>query len=88
MKKVCSFCIVFCCILLLVACKSSAAENVEGQINSIGEVTENSFPSIMAAMDAYDKLSERDKAAVSNYDVLVSAADTFDQLLAEVAVAN
>ena len=74
--------ILFCCVLLG-ACKSSAVESVERQIDSIGEISTESFSDIQTAFDAYEDLSDKEKASVSNYEALKTAKDAYDQLVAE-----
>lgn len=48
-------------------------ENVKTLISAIGEVGENSYPSIKSARDAYNALTTEQKASVSNYGVLTQA---------------
>ena len=52
---------------------------VEGLINSIGEVNENSGDAISAARTAYNSLRELDNnIQIANYNVLTKAEDDFD----------
>ena len=48
-------------------------ENVKTLISAIGEVNENSYPSIKAARDAYNELTTEQKSGVSNYGTLTKA---------------
>lgn len=52
-----------------------AVENVIKLIDAIGEVTLDSEEAIHAARDAYDALTEAQKAQVTNYDVLAAAEE-------------
>lgn len=58
-------------------------ESVEKAIRSVGTVTRNSGSQLSAARKKYDSADDAVKAAVSNYDVLVSAEDTYKTLRAE-----
>ena len=51
----------------------AAADIVIGQINAIGTVTLSSEPAIVAARQAYDALTDAQKALVTNYAVLTAA---------------
>ena len=51
----------------------AAADIVIGQINAIGTVTLSSEPAIIAARQAYDALTDAQKALVTNYAVLTAA---------------
>lgn len=70
-------------ILLLTACKNSEVKAVEDQIAAIGEITESSYEKIVTARVAYDNLSEKDKALVSNYSSLEGFEKQYDQLMAD-----
>ena len=56
------------------------AQEVEKLIDAIGTVTEDSAETINAARAAYDALTEKQKALVENYDVLVAAEKTLEEL--------
>ncbi len=58
----------------------SAVEQVEMKIQSIGVVTEDSELAIKTAREAYDALSDAEKAEVRNYDVLVAAEQEYASL--------
>ncbi len=58
-----------------------AAEAVEALINAIGTVTKDSGEKIKAARDAYDKLTDVQKALVGNYKVLTDAEATYAELV-------
>ena len=58
---------------------------VEEKINAIGDVTLESEDAIKAAREAYDALTDEQKALVSNYDVLVAAEARYAQLVDEAA---
>ncbi len=62
---------------------TSAVDSVIGLIDAIGIVTADSADAISAARDAYDLLSDSEKAQVTNYSTLVEAEDAFSRLLAE-----
>ena len=55
----------------------TGVESVENLINKIGTVTIDSENAIKTARDAYDKLSDSDKALVSNYTKLEKAEKDF-----------
>ena len=59
-------------------------ETIEKLIADIGEVTYNSKNAIEAARSGYDALDEKQKNAVSNYDLLVSAEETISTIKAEI----
>lgn len=56
----------------------AAAEPVIGMIDAIGTVTLESTDSIKAARDAYEALTEDQKALVTNVDVLTAAEDRLE----------
>lgn len=58
----------------------SEIDEVEKLIDSIGEVSKDSGDAIKAAEDAFAALSDEQKAAVSNADVLTAARAAFDKL--------
>ena len=70
-------------IFLLTACKNSGVKAVEDQIAAINEITESSYESIVTARVAYEQLSEKDKALVSNYSILEESEKQYDQLMAD-----
>ena len=57
-----------------------AAEEVEKLINAIGTVTNDSEDKIMAACEAYDKLTDEQKALVANLSVLEAAEEKLAQM--------
>ena len=57
-----------------------AADKVISLIGKIGEVSLSSSRSIERAQEAYEKLTDAQKALVSNYDVLTAAIATFEAL--------
>lgn len=69
--------------------KSEATVNAENLIAAIGEVTvggdNDSGAAITAAEEAYNALSDEEKADVENADVLTAARAAYDQLVAEAA---
>ena len=95
MKK--SKCVLLGMMLLasLTACASKEAKNVMEQIDNIGTVSLSSESALENLQAEYEKLSESDKADVTNYEELESAnselhrlqADDFD-LRVEKAVKN
>ena len=64
-------------VLTLCACKSKQAKAVDEQILAIGEVTADSGNAITAAEEAYDALSDKDRAEVENYAVLTAAREQY-----------
>ena len=52
-------------------------------INDIGDVTLESEPKIIKAEEAYNNLSDTQKESVTNYNVLLKARETYDQLFFE-----
>lgn len=68
-------------MLSLTACgKSEAVANVEELISAIGEVSLESKSAIDSAQQAFDALTEEEKAEVENYFVLVESQNSFKQL--------
>lgn len=61
----------------------AAAKAVEALIDAIGPVTPDSGEAIEAAREAYDELTELQKALVSNYDKLVAAEKAYAELTTE-----
>lgn len=61
------------------------ASKVEEQISAIGNVTVFNYKKIYAAREAYDTLTDSQKALVENYSVLNDAERAFASLLAEAA---
>lgn len=53
----------------------TAAKQVEGLINAIGNVTLDSYDDITVAREAYDKLSDNAKTLVENYETLTEAEE-------------
>lgn len=64
---------------------AAAAEPVIKLIDAIGTVTLNSGAKIEAAEEAYGKLTESQKALVTNYQVLVDARTAYDALVQQAA---
>lgn len=59
------------------------AKSVMKLISEIGDVTLDSEDAITIARNAYNALTEDEKAKVENYDVLVAAEKRFDELKAQ-----
>ncbi len=57
-----------------------AADDVIEKINAIGEVTTKSSSKIKRAQKAYDKLTDAQKALVTNYQALVEATAKYEEL--------
>lgn len=57
-----------------------AAREAKALINSIGTVTKDSANAIKAAREAYDSLTDKQKALVPNYDVLTAAEAEYAKL--------
>lgn len=82
MKKAISLMLAFVLCLSLCACgKSEAVKNTEALIDAIGEVTIDSESAILAAEEAYNALSDEEKAVVENYQALCDARASLDELL-------
>lgn len=64
--------------------EEAAAGNVSDLIDKIGEVTLENADAIKAAREAYDALTDEEKALVENYDLLLAA----EALLAELFAAQ
>lgn len=89
MKKVISLVLAIAMCLLLCACgKSEAVLKVEELISAIGEVSLESKSAIESAQEAFNALTEEEKAEVENYSVLVESHDAFKQLEAKEAYEN
>ncbi len=81
MKKIISLILALVMCLSLCACgKSEAVVKVEELISAIGEVSLESKSAIESAQEAFNALSEEEKAEVENYYVLVESHDAFKQL--------
>lgn len=80
MKKAISviLCIAIC--LSLCACKSKEVKAVEAAIEAIGTVTLDSLMAVETAEGLYNALPEEEKAEVENYNTLVVARTTLDDL--------
>ena len=81
MKKVISLVLVLVMCLSLTACKSKEAKNVESLIEAIGEVTLDSETAVISAENAYNALTDEDKAEIENYEILITARSTLDSLI-------
>ena len=82
MKK--AVCLIFSIMMLLAlsACgKSKEAARVDDLILSIGEVSLESNEAIGAAEDAYNALTDKDKADVEHYSDLEEAKSEFEKML-------
>lgn len=74
MKKfLCLFLALGLCLSLCACGKDENVKNVEEMIASIGEVTDENFEVVEAALDAYNELPEDKRDSVENYDVLENA---------------
>ena len=79
MKKLTA--VVLLIILCLSLCACGASKNVssvEGKISAIGRVSLESGPAIIEAEEAFNALTEKEKASVKNYDSLVAARNNYD----------
>jgi len=68
-----------------IAADKAAAEAVDGKINAIGTVTKDSAEAIEAARDAYDALTDAQKAYVTKLDTLTAAEKAYADIQAEIA---
>lgn len=88
MKKIYVTLIVLSTFLLLTACgKTEEAQAVDDMILSIGEISEDSEADILEAELAYNKLTEKDQKSLDNYDLLIEARNSYDQLRADIVIA-
>ena len=60
------------------------SSQVEEAIDNIGAITVNSGDAIQAAREAYDALTDADKAKVDNYQVLTDAESAYQELMKKV----
>lgn len=82
MKRIVALLLVLAMCFSLCACgKSEAVTNVEGLIDAIGEVTAESESVITAAEEAYNALTEEEKAEVENFAVLTAARVAVDEAI-------
>ena len=63
------------------AADQAAADEVKAKIDAIGTVTLDSAAAIANTRDAYDALTDAQKALVTNYDVLLAAEQQLEELL-------
>lgn len=63
--------------------RTKTAEEVIAMIDAIGTVDLSKAGAISAARSAYDKLTDAEKALVTNYNVLVEAEAAYAKLVAE-----
>ena len=90
MKKIRSLIALLLCALMvlsLTGCTSSAVKNTQSLIDAIGEVTAESGEAIIAAEEAYAKLSDKEKESLPNADLLSAAREKLDILLTEDLIA-
>lgn len=74
--------VLMCCVLW--GCgKSEAVKNVEALIDGIGEVTVDSEESIEQAEEAYNALTDEEKAKVENADQLITKREELDAYIAK-----
>ena len=85
MKKAISMAMltIFICCILCGCGKSEAVKNVEALIDGISEVTLESEESIKTAEEAYNALTDKEKAKVENADQLVSKREELDACVAK-----
>ena len=63
--------------------RTKTAEEVIAMIDAIGTVDLSKAGAISAARSAYDKLTDAEKALVTNYNVLVAAEAAYAKLVTE-----
>lgn len=73
MKRFAIVLLVWILCISMVACKSADAKSVDGLIEAIGAVDATSGSVISYVRDAWEMLSEEDRAALDHYDMLLSA---------------
>ena len=76
------------CVVTVVSPDELAAQPVIDQIAAIGTVTKDSKTAIEAARSTYDALTDGQKAAVKNYQVLVDAEAALANILENEAAAQ
>lgn len=81
-KKTISLALVLAMLLSLCACgKSEAVSNVEALIEAIGEVSADSENAVIAAEEAYNALTDKEKEKVENYAALTDARVALNETL-------
>lgn len=84
MKRIVSLIAILAVCVSFCACGTSKeAQKADELILSIGEVTLDSEPSILAAKIYYDTLTDKQKSQVENYSILESAIIVVDSLKKE-----
>lgn len=63
------------------AAKDEAVQNVISMINSLANVALSSSNAIESAEEAYAALTDKQKAAVTNYNLLTNARATYDRVM-------
>ncbi len=88
-KKKILCCVTLVACLLLVACgKSQAAQQVDGLISSIGEVSLESKDAIEEAEGALLALEEKEREQVENEELLIEARSTYNVLHVEKCISD
>lgn len=80
-KKVCCFLLLLSMVLMLAAC--GEVGKVEKQIDALGNISLESNDAINAAQEAFDALSDEDKAKVENVTVLEEAHKQYELAVKE-----
>lgn len=81
MKRIIAILMIAVLAFALAACGADPVKEVQDKIAAIGDVTLNSAEAIKTAQDAYDALSDDDKAKVENVDVLNTAQEKYAKLV-------
>ena len=82
MKKV-TLCFMLIAVFFIAGCgKTDAAKETESLIEQIGEVTISNQAAVDTAKASYESLSEKEQKSIDNFDTLVRAEETLNQLLA------
>ena len=84
MKKFFALTLALSMVFMLCACADSTkVKTVEKLISAIGEIGPDSETAIVAAEEAYHDLSDKEKAEVENYAVLLAAREAFNAAFTE-----
>ena len=72
--------LIACLSIFLTGCTSQEAKEVISDIDSLGEITLDSFEMLQLVNDKYNALSEEEKADISNIAILNAANQRFNEL--------
>lgn len=81
MKKWRSFCVMVLLLVLLSGCGSRESRSVDALIDAIGAVDADCGPVLEYVRNAYESLSEEDKTAVKQYELLLRSEAAYVDIL-------